>query len=630
MIHVNMYVLWKDLSAGTRKSIVALFVFAFLLPAQPGVGADSVEELSKEKAEKIAQQLREEIRYHDHRYYVLNDPEISDEQYDALKRRLAAIEKAFPDLRAKDSPTQTVGAQPASGLPEVKHPTPMLSLESTTRELEVKTFDVACRKALGVKEIEYLAELKYDGLAVELTYKKGTLVRASTRGDGETGEDVTPNVKTIPDIPEKLTFSSDGFVPPRLTVRGEVYMSKDDFRALNRKRRAAGRHPFATPRNAAAGSLRQKDPAVTGRRRLGAYFYGLADHDQVRCATQRELLEQFVRWGLPVHKLRRQCEDIEAAIKFRDSVAERREQLKLAVDGIVIKINRFDYQRRLGRKRTSPRWAIAFKFPPKKAVTELRGIEFEVGRTGLLTPVAVLEPVEIGGVRVSRANLHSPVVIEKKGLKIGDSVMVRRAGDVIPEIVGPVVSLRDGSEKPFRVPTTCPSCGAKLKRGKYGGLYCTGAECQAQLTERLAHFVSRDCMDIEGFGRRTAEQLVKAGLVKSVADIYGLRTEDLFPLSGFAQKSSGKLLRAIQASRRAPLDRVIYGLGIPEIGEVRAVTLARHFGSLDELLQAETGDIAKLNGIGPTVAANLKDFIGRDANRKTIKKLIDAGVGAGR
>ena len=584
----------------------------------------------KAEAGKVAKELREQIRYHDYRYYTLDDPEISDAEYDALKGRLRAIEKAYPDLVTPDSPTQRVGGGPPKvGFQRVRHRVPMLGLEYTTDEREVKKFDTACRKALGITgELEYVAELKYDGLAVEVRYGHGALKSASTRGDGVEGEDVTANVKTVATIPQRLRASDEAPIPNELEVRGEVYMSKTNFEALNRTRQAKGEKPFANPRNAAAGSLRQLDPKVTAERQLGAFFYGLGFVKDAPCKTQWELLEEFSQWGLPVHSERKLCRDISEAIQFHGEVAKRRDGLDLDVDGIVIKVNRLDYQRRLGLARTSPRWAIAYKFPPREAVTRLLAIELQIGRTGILAPVAVLDPVMIGGVTVSRASLHNEGEIRRKDIRIGDFVTVRRAGDVIPEVVGPVVSRRDGKERPFSMPKTCPACGAGLSRSAgEAAVRCASLNCPAQLQRRIAHFVSRHGMNVRGFGERLAEQLVEAGKVKCLADVYALKTEDLTALKGVGEKSARKLLEAVEASKSAPLANVIHALGIRGVGRVRAEILARHFKSLSALRQAREEDFAPLERLGTSIRTNILRFCREPRNVEVVRRLEELGVG---
>ena len=620
---------------GTRTSrrIITLMVVGLLVALCSGsfrtaVGEDGAVH-PKAAAEKAAKELREQIRYHDYRYYTLDDPEISDAEYDGLKRKLRVIEKAYPELVTPDSPTQRVGAPPEDGFRKVRHRVPMLGLEYTIEEGEVKKFDAACRKALGVTgELEYVAELKYDGLAVEIRYERGALKTAATRGDGVEGEDVTANVKTIAAIPKRLQASDECPVPDEIEVRGEVYMAKANFEALNKKRQTQGEKPFANPRNAAAGSLRQLDPTVTAKRRLGAFFYGIGFVKDGPCKTQWELIEKFGQWGLSVHSERKLCGSISEAIQFRGEIAKRRDELDLDVDGIVIKVNRLDYQRQLGLARTSPRWAIAYKFPPREATTKLLAIELQVGRTGTLAPVAVLDPVQIGGVTVGRASLHNEKEIRRKDIRIGDFVTVRRAGDVIPEVVGPVVSRRDGTELPFSMPETCPACGAGLSRAAgEATVRCEALDCPAQLQRRVAHFVSRHGMNVRGFGERLAEQLVEAGKVKCVADVYMLTMEDFTALSGVGEKSARKLLDAVEASKKAPLANVIHALGIRSVGRARAEILAGHFESLAALRQAKEEDFAPLARLGASVKAHILRFFREPRNVEVVRRLEELGIG---
>jgi len=584
----------------------------------------------KHEAGQAVEQLREQIRYHDYRYYTLNDPEITDAEYDALKRRLIAIERAYPELRTPDSPTQRVGAPRRPGFRTVRHRVPMLSLEDTTDEAEVRKFDAACRKALGVEDaIEYVVELKYDGLAVEIRYEEGQLKVGSTRGDGVDGEDVTANLLTVDAVPRELRAARDAAVTDSIEVRGEVYMSKAAFEALNQEREAEGERPFANPRNAAAGSLRRLDAAVTAKRQLGAFFYGLGHAPSVPFETQWGLLETFSQWGLPVHPTRKLCKDIDEAIQFHGEVAKKRDGLDLDIDGIVIKVNRLDYQKQLGLARTSPRWALALKFTPREAITKLRAIEVQVGRTGLLTPVAVLEPVRIGGVTVTRATLHNESEIRRKDIRIGDSVVVCRAGDVIPEVVRAVVSRRDGTERAFNMPGACPTCQGTLVRESGGAaVRCGAINCPAQLQRRVAHFVSRHALDISGFGDRLAERLVEAGKLKSVADVYALKLEDLVALKGYGEKPARNLLRAIEESRSAPLAKVICGLGIRHVGRARAAVLAKQFGSLAEFRKAKEGELAQIEGLGRQAAASVTRFFRAPRNAEIVRRLIELGIGS--
>lgn len=609
---------------GKHMLRIAIASLVLSLACAQALAGDAPAVPSLSEAKKLVAPLRDQIRYHNHRYYVLHDPEISDAKYDALVRRLRAIEKAYPELRTPDSPTQRIGAPPQPGFRKVRHQVPMLSLEFTTKEADVREFDDACRKALGVAgDLEYVAELKYDGLAVEIRYEQGRLKVGSTRGDGVEGEDVTANLLTIGAIPKRLSR------PDLMEARGEIYMSKAQFEQLNKARTADGERPFSNPRNAAAGSLRQQDTSITAKRNLGAFFYGIGRAEGAPFKTQWEMLETFGKWGLPVHPTRKLCSGIDAAIQFHRDVAEQRDRLDLDVDGVVIKVNRLDYQRKLGRTRTWPRWAIAYKFPPREAQTKLVAIEVQVGRTGALTPVAVLKPVQVGGVTVARATLHNENEIHRKGIRIGDTVIVRRTGDVIPEVVKSIVSSRDGTERPFAMPKACPACGADVSRVPGEAVVrCTALGCPAQLKRRLAHFASRHAMNIRGMGDRLAERLVDTGKVKCVADLYQLRTDDLLALNGVGQKSARKLLAAIETSKRAPLAKVINALGIRRVGRVRSATLAKHFDSLTQLRQASKDDLAQLEGVGPQAAASVFHFFRAPRNVEVVQQLGALGIAA--
>ena len=591
--------------------------------------AESQPVPQKAEAAKLVGPLREQIRYHDYRYYVLNDPEISDAEYDALVAKLRAIEQAYPELLTPDSPTQRVGAPPQPGFRRVRHRVPMLGLDFTTEEPEVRRFDEARRKALGVTgALEYVAELKYDGLAVEIRYERGKLKVGSTRGDGIEGEEVTANLMTIAALPRALKPAADQPIPADLDVRGEVYMPKSAFDELNKERKEKGENPLANPRNAAAGSLRQLDPKVTAQRRLGAFFYGVGHMPPRTFKTQWQMLETFVTWGLPVHSTRRLCRNIDEAIQFHREIAGKRDELDIDVDGVVIKVNRLDYQARLGAGRTAPRWAIAFKFPPREAVAKLLSIEVQVGRTGVLTPVAVLEPVRIGGVTVTRATLHNESEIKRKDIRIGDLVVVRRAGDVIPEVVKPVTDRRTGAERRFRMPDACPACGAKVVRAEGEvALRCGAIDCPAQLQRRVTHFVSRDAMNIKGFGERLAERLVAAGKLKCVADVYSLKLGDLTALEGIGSKSARKILDAIEASKNTPLPNVINALGIRGVGRVRSAALAKHFPSLPRLREARAQDLARVEGLGPHAAASVAAFFRDPRSLAVVQRLEQLGIG---
>jgi len=583
---------------------------------------------TKAEAGKRVEPLREEIRYHNHRYHVLNDPEITDAEYDALMAELRAIEETYPELRTPDSPTQRVGTPVQDGFRAVRHGAPMLGLDYTTDEARIRAFDAACKQALGVAgNIEYVVELKYDGLAVNLRYVRGKLVVGATRGDGAQGEDVTANLLTVAGIPGQLRGKGET-VPETIEIRGEVYMSKASFGELNRTCAAEGKKLFATPRNAAAGSLRQHDASVTAKRKLDVFFYGIGAVDKPLCRTQWDLLKMFEIWGLPVHPTRNLCNGIDEAIRFHNEIAETRDALDLDIDGVVIKVNDLDAHGRLGLSRTSPLWAIAYKFPPQEATTRLTTIDVQVGRTGVLTPVAILEPVSIGGVTVARATLHNEHEIERKDIRIGDMVVVRRAGDVIPEIVGPVSSCRSADLQPFRMPDRCPACGGAVTREEgQASVRCDAVDCPAQLQRRLSHFASRHGMNVAGFGDGLAQQLVDAGAVTCVADIYALDMQDLVALPGIGEKSARKLLDAILESKSAPLEDVICALGIRGVGQARAAVLARSYPSLAHLGDATEADLAKLEGMGAETAANIARFFRAPRTAAVVHKLGTLGIG---
>lgn len=573
--------------------------------------------------------LRDQIRFHNYRYYALDEPVISDAEYDMLFRELVALETAHPEFLSPDSPTQRVGFPPLEKFSPFQHTVPMLSLENAMSEAEVLEFDRRVRKLLKTdKEIRYVAEHKMDGLAVELVYENGKLTRAGTRGDGYTGEDVTPNIKTIRAIPWQLFSPPYGHpVPGRLDVRGEVYMEKGDFLALNRSREEAGEPLFANPRNAAAGSLRQLDSTITAGRSLKAYFYGVGFVEGHAFQSQWETLQTIRQWGLPVNPRSVLCERIEEAVAYFNKLAEERERLPYETDGVVIKVDSLEWQRRLGEKSRSPRWAIAYKFHPYEAQTKIKDILVQVGRTGVLTPVAVLEPASIGGVTVRRATLHNQDEIDRKDIRLGDTVIVRRAGDVIPEVVEVLSSKRIGEVAPFRMPSECPSCHEEVVRLPGESVHrCLNRNCPAQIKASIWHFASRDAMDIEGLGRKVVSLLVDRGLIRSVADLYRLRVEDLENLPGFGKKSARNLVSAIEASKATTLGDFLFALGIYHVGRHMADVLADHFGSLAGIMGATAEDLQGIHGVGEKVAFSVADFFQLPANRKLIDDLLALGV----
>ena len=503
--------------------------------------------MATEAIRKRVEKLREEIEYHNYRYYVLDQPEISDAEYDRLMKELEEIEGRSPEFRSPNSPTQRVGAPPLEAFEIVRHSIPMLSLANAFEETEARDFDKRVKKFLGlIGNIEYVVEPKLDGLAVELVYESGHLVVGSTRGDGVNGENITQNLRTVKTIPLQL-IRKEIPIPERLEVRGEVIMEMKKFQAFNRKREAMGEPLFANPRNAAAGSVRQLDSKITAERPLEIYCYGLGEVRGRTFKTQWEVLQTFPKWGLRANPHVRKCEGIDQVLHYYQEMTEKRETLPYEIDGIVIKVNHFDLQTRLGEISRSPRWALAFKFQPKQETTKILDIIVQVGRTGALTPVAVMEPVKVGGVEVSRATLHNQDEVDKKDVRIGDTVVIQRAGDVIPEVVQVIESKRTGKEKRFRMPSNCPVCGAEVMKEE--AIHrCIGLDCPAQLKGRIRHFASKRAMDIEGLGVKLIDQLVEKGLVKDVADIYDLSKEQLIALERMADKSAQNIIDAIEKS----------------------------------------------------------------------------------
>lgn len=582
--------------------------------------------MASEDIKQEVESLRERIRRHDYLYYVLDSPGISDEEYDRLLHRLQEMEKTWPDLVTSDSPTQRVGAPPRDDFGSVTRSVPMLSLANAFNEQEVVEFDERIRRLLGTEdEIEYLAEPKLDGIGVELTYERGIFVLGSTRGDGSTGEDITANLRTIHSIPLKL--AGDKRLPERLDVRGEVYMKKADFEQLNRRQEAAGKQPFANPRNAAAGSVRQLDPGVTAQRPLDGFFYAVGRVDGTIPETQAELLEYLSEVGFKVNPLYRKCRGIPGALEFFEELRSIRDELSCEIDGMVLKVDSFAVREELGEVSRSPRWAIAYKFPPQQVTTKVKDIIVQVGRVGSLTPVAVLEPVKVGGVTVSRASLHNQDEIDRKDVRVGDTVVVQRAGDVIPEVVKVLTERRSGSEQVFRIPDRCPECDSGVIRLEGEAAHrCTNIACPAQVKERIFHFASRSGLDIEGLGRMKAARLVDRGLVKSPADIFYLHRDDLLSLELVADRSAEKLLGSIEKSRETSLPRLIYALGIPLVGSHVSEVLSRRYGSLERLMEATEEELMALHEVGPGIAASVASFFGEEKNRDVVKRLLAAGV----
>ncbi len=575
-----------------------------------------------EAVAKRAAELRQILHYHNYRYYVLDDPEISDAEYDRLLRELQDIEDKYPELITPDSPTQRVGAEPATGFASVTHPIPMYSLANAFSAGDLREFDQRVRAVAGDSEVEYVLELKIDGLAVSLQYADGVLVTGATRGDGTVGEDITNNLRTLPGVPLRLQE------PYTLTVRGEAYMSKAAFARLNEERQEAGQPLFANPRNAAAGSLRQLDPKVAARRGLDIFFYGLAAiEERPLPPTQEETLRLLRQIGFPVNQQRVVLSDIEAVIEYCQAWHDKRHELPYEIDGIVIKVNDFALQERLGYTARNPRWAIAYKFPAEQVQTKLLDIIISVGRTGTLNPNAVLEPVTIAGTVVSRASLHNADLIAAKDIRIGDTVIVQKAGDIIPEVVAPVPSLRTGEERVYVMPTTCPECGTSVVREPQEVAWrCPNGSCPAVLREGLIHFASRDAMDIEGLGPAMVSALLAAGLVQDVADLYDLKAEQLMTLERVGQKTADKLVAAIAKSKQNSLERLIFALGIRHVGAKGALSLAQHFGTLEKLMVAKAEELQQVPDVGTKMAASIINYFAAPANQWLIEKLKAAGV----
>ena len=547
--------------------------------------------------------LRKAIQRHDYLYYVKDRPEISDSEYDRLFRELTELEHANPDLVTPDSPTQRVGAPPLDELIKIPHEQPMLSLDSIIDSTEVIAFDQRMKRELHAPSVEYTAEPKFDGLSVELVYEHGLFIRGATRGDGITGEDVTVNLRTIRSLPLQLQPHSE--FPAHLVVRGEVYMRLDDFQALNRRMTEREGEAFANPRNAASGSLRQLDSSVTAQRPLVVTCYEVMASSDSQLSTHWDELEALSRWGLPIPTHRQLCRSIDDVVEFHHNTEAMRDTLSYEIDGVVVKVNQRDWQRRLGVKSRSPRWAIAYKFTPRKEVTVIQDIVVSVGRTGTLTPIALLKPVEVGGVTISRATLHNADEVARKDIRIGDTVKVERAGDVIPAIAERVPVDGERRAGPFAMPAHCPVCGSTVAReGAY--YYCTGQTvCPAQLKGAIEHFASKVAMNIEGLGHKTVAQFVDRGLVHSLADLYNLTKERLMGLDGFADRSATLLLEAIERSKVVTLDRFLMGLGIRQVGQHVAKVLAREFHTLPAIMAAKQERLQQVREIGPEISASL-------------------------
>ncbi|GGN91078.1 NAD-dependent DNA ligase LigA [Haloarcula pellucida] len=581
-----------------------------------------VEELSEAEASEQAAQLREAVRYHDHRYYVENDPVVGDRTYDALFSRLQTLESVF-DLDTEGSPTQRVGGEPLDELGEVEHVAPMQSIDQGGEAEDARAFDERVRRRLADADydgdVAYFCEPKFDGLSIEVVYEDGEYQRAATRGDGEVGEDVTENVRTVASVPQRLR----GDYPDFLAVRGEVYMPREAFTQYNRERVEAGRDPFANPRNAAAGTLRQLDPSVTAKRPLSVFFFGVLDAS-VEFESHSALHERFPEWGLRVCDRTAVVDDIEAAIDYRDEQLDARDDLDYEIDGVVLKVDDIEACDLLGTTSRAPRWAFAYKFPARKEETTVRDVVVQVGRTGRLTPVALMDPVEVGGVTVTRASLHNPSLIEELGVDVGDRVRIKRAGDVIPDVVEVVEKSGEGH---FEFPETCPVCDSAVERD--GPMaFCTGGlSCPAQRERAIEHYASRDALDIEGLGEKAVEHLLDAGLVDDAADLYDLSVDELAELEGWGETSAQNLVDELDDARDPPLANFVVALGIPHVGDVTARNLAAEFGTFEAILEAgEDGDreaFEAVPDVGPEVAESIVEFFESEGNRAVLDRLLD-------
>jgi DNA ligase (NAD+) len=587
----------------------------------PPTAFELAEALDEDRAREQAADLREAIRYHDYRYYVLADPEIPDRTYDALFSRLQRLEDAF-DLDTADSPTQRVGGEPVEELDTVSHVAPMRSIDQGDDAAEVREFDRRVRERLGEAgydgEIRYHCEPKFDGLSIEIVYEEGRFQRAVTRGDGEEGDDVTANVRTIPAVPERLR----GDYPEWLVVRGEVYMPRDAFNAYNRERVERGDDPFANPRNAAAGTLRQLDPSITAERPLSVFFFGVLE-SSTDFDTQAAMYDRFPEWGLRVSDETELVGDIEGAIDYRDRMLEARDDLDFEIDGTVLKVDDREACDLLGHTSRAPRWAFAYKFPARKETTTLRDVVVQVGRTGRLTPVALLDPVEVGGVTVSRASLHNPEEIERLGVGVGDQVRIQRAGDVIPQVVEVTEDNTDGT---VEFPETCPVCGTEVLRDGPMAFCPAGLGCEAQREQAVVHYASRAGLDIEGLGEQRVQQLLDAGLVETIPDLYDLEAAALAELEGWGETSAENLLAELAASREPSLSEFLAALGIPDVGDTTAAALAREFEDIETLRAvAEDGDTDRLQAVedvGPVVAESIVEFFRNETTARILDRLL--------
>ncbi|MCD6318336.1 NAD-dependent DNA ligase LigA [Candidatus Aerophobetes bacterium] len=581
-----------------------------------------------DKIKKRVEKLREQIHHHDYKYYVENNPEISDYEYDQLLRELKQLEEKYPSLKSPTSPTQRVGGQPVEGFPTIEHKIAMLSLDNTYSEEEIREYERRLHRELPGEEFQWVVELKIDGVSISLIYEDGEFVRGSTRGDGRVGDDITPNLRTIHTIPLKLRKR----LPGTLEVRGEVYMTKSGFREVNRERELNKEPLFANPRNAAAGSLKLLDPRITSKRPLNNFIYNLTQCTQMRIPpTHMECLAVMKEWGFRINPNHKLCRSIEEVINYCNFWMEKKEELDYDVDGMVIKVNSVDQQNRLGSTTKSPRWAIAYKFPAQQATTRIRKIIVQVGRTGALTPVAIFDPTFLAGTTITRATLHNEDEIKRKDIRVGDTVIIEKGGDIIPQVVKVVKEKRTGKEQKFSIPKTCPVCGAKVVRLPGEALSrCIGSSCPAQLKEKIAHYAQRTAMDIDGLGDKLIEQLVDKKIILDISDLYRLDLSTLSSLERMGEKSSKNLLAQIEKSKNQSLYRLIFALGIRYVGIRGAQILAEKFSSIDDLLSASVEELESIPEIGPRTAQAITSFFKEKRNQKLLQELKKLGVQMGK
>lgn len=593
------------------------------LKKRPRIDFKNVKKLSIEEARNEVKSLRQAIEYHNYLYYVKNQPEISDTVYDKLFHRLQELEQAFPDLQSDTSPTRRIGAPPLEKLNKIRHTAPMLSLHASYDEEEVKRFDEFIHRSTGEQKIIYVLEPKFDGLSVEIVYRDGIFQYGATRGDGETGEDISENLKTIGAVPLQLQKKD---TPSFISVHGEVFMFKKGFLQINKERIERGEESFANPRNAAAGIVRQLEPKKVAGKPLSIVFYEIIQIEEKKFTSHWEVLKQFPQWGLRTDPHNEKCLSFNEMREYHQRLLEMREDLEYEIDGIVIKLDDYKQRAKLGTRQRSPRWAFAWKFPPKEEITTVEDIVIQVGRTGILTPVALLQPVDVGGVTVSRATLHNEEEVLRKDIRTGDKVKIVRAGDVIPEVLKRVGQPEKRRGEKFSMPEKCPVCRSEVHKEDAYYFCSSELSCPAQLIGRIVHYASREAVNIEGLGERTVRQLVEKKMVTNVADLYRLSTEDFLSLEGFAEKSARKLYQAIQSSKRIRLDRFLYTLGIRHLGQHIAYVLAQRYKSFNALRKANQAELERIPEIGPEIARSISQFFHQENNIRVLEQLVEAGV----